>query len=298
MSAVERDTPRILLPRLPHLAFMEKRARPYPGLSPIDDADWIVNYADTPQQLDYRARLISERRKDVIGSLPEGEAAAGELFSVLIAHLDDTRGWSRRDAVVQCPGHARVELDEADPLGSIGRLVSEDFCILMRGPRDVAYRLVAAVVCFPSNWSLADKMGRSLSAIHDPVPDYDEDVARRVNRVFDGIRTGGLMVRHNWILQSCADLHAPPRPALALHQLCPRDVLLRSERQTFRRLEASGAVAFGIRTSMAPLSGLDRREVEGLIAAVQAQSDATVAYKGGAALRESVMSHLRARLGP
>ena len=33
-------------------------------------------------------------------------------------------------------------------------------------------------MCFPAGWRLAEKAMRPLTAIHDPVPDYDADIAR------------------------------------------------------------------------------------------------------------------------
>jgi hypothetical protein len=47
--------------------------------------------------------------------------------------------------------------------------------------------LTAAVLCFPASWHLADKIGRPLTTIHVPVKVYDETLARRVQRLFDGV---------------------------------------------------------------------------------------------------------------
>ena len=242
----------ILLDRLPVMPFVDTRL---PGLAPLDDADWITDQPDGPAQLAYRAELIDTRRDEVIAMLPQARTACDELY---------------RDVTGKEAGE--------DPLGDLGRRVTEDFCILDREEGAEEYRLVAAVLCFPSHWVLAEKMGQPLTEIHGPVPDYDGDLARRVNRVFEAIRPAPMLVRHNWMLHSSPELFAPLGQAAA-----GGEVYLRSERQTFRRLKGTGAVVFGIRTSVMPVTGLEPEEARALLAAMDAQSPETVAYKGGAA---------------
>ncbi|MEL7345763.1 MAG: DUF3445 domain-containing protein [Pseudomonadota bacterium] len=253
---------------------MDARAMRYPGLSPLDDANWLVDQPDGAAQVAYRGKLIDERRGDVIACLPEGEDASAELLDDLTLHL------------------GLEGVDQRDPLSTIGRLVCEDFCILARGA-EPEYRLVAAVLCFPSHWVLAEKIGKPLTVIHDPVPDYGDDLAARVNRVFEAIRPEQMLVRQNWMLHSDPELFAPRGRAKA-----GGAVYLRSERQTFRRLKRTGAVVFGIRTSVAPVSGLTDAERLGLLGALEAQSEAMIRYKGGAKFHAYARQVLAEEPGP
>ena len=49
--------------------------------------------------------------------------------------------------------------------------------------------MTAGVVCFPTRWSPAAKIGRSMAQIHDPVPRYDT-IAPAVDRLFEMGRAG------------------------------------------------------------------------------------------------------------
>jgi len=246
----------ITLPRLPVLAFMEPRGARGPALSPLDPQDWLTDWPDHVAQVAYRQQLITERRGDVIACLPEGHAAADELCRMVL-------------------GGAR----EGDPLEAVGRWASEDFCLLQKPAEGGEYRLVAGVLCFPSHWSLTEKLGQPLTAIHGPVPGYANDLARRVNRVFEALRVEQPLIRWNWLLQSEAELHMPP----GHERRADGPFYLRAERQTFRRMPETEAVAFGIRTAVMPISGLSGAEARALMAAMDAQPGAMVAYKGGAA---------------
>ena len=83
----------------------------------------------------------------------------------------------RSDAGITCPdGHVQP-LDFDDPLRTLGQIVQEDICLLQK--RGDEHVLTGAVLCFPASWRLADKAGRPLIGIHDTVPEYDSDIARR-----------------------------------------------------------------------------------------------------------------------
>lgn len=86
-------------------------------------------------------------------------------------------------------------------------LVQEDLCLMRRGPG--GWRLAAASVSFPSSWSLRDKFGRTLDALHEPVPGYAGTMAVRMARVFDNLRVGIPVTRMNWSLYGDAHLHHP-----------------------------------------------------------------------------------------
>ncbi|MEO0763611.1 MAG: heme-dependent oxidative N-demethylase subunit alpha family protein, partial [Pseudomonadota bacterium] len=159
-----------------------------PGLRPMTGG-WTQVLADHAAQLALRDRLVAERRDAVIAMLDKGRAPAGELLSLLSAEGDRGGAFPRveRPEALRRADGALVPVDRGDPMATVARLVAEDFCLLTRRDGEAEYRLVAAALCFPSRWSLAEKLGRPMTAIHDPVPDYDADLARRVARVFDAL---------------------------------------------------------------------------------------------------------------
>src|SRR5208282_2959940 len=108
-------------------------------------------------------------------------------------------------------------------------------------------------------WSLADKVGRSLSSIHGPVPGYEEELAGPSHAFFDRLQRSRPVWRLNWTLLPDPALHQPDpgrRRAAAPSRLDPsRDIWFRVERQTLRRLTGT-AIAFTIRTYVTNLSDL------------------------------------------
>ena len=170
----------------------------------------------------------------------------------------------------------------------------------MAGPR---YRLVAGVLCFPSHWRLADKLGRPLEVIHEPVPGFADGLAATVDRFFATLQVARPVWRVNWSLVDTPQLFLPPEhraerkaspPSAAGEQLW-----LRVERQTLRRLPRSGDVLFGIRTHLAPLAAVidGPAAARALAARVREMPPAMAAYKGIAAIRDALLEWLDGRAG-
>jgi hypothetical protein len=122
--------------------------------------------------------------------------------------------------------------------------------------QDNEHVLTAACLCFPSSWSLSEKIGKPLIKIHEPVPSYDEDLARRVQRLFDVIRVDHPMFRVNTLIYSDPNLHQP-RTMSARRSISKNDKLwVRSEFQSLIRLRDSKSVIFGIHNTIVPLQNL------------------------------------------
>ncbi len=108
-------------------------------------------------------------------------------------------------------------------------------------------RLTAGVLCFPASWSLAEKFGAGLEAIHGYIDEYTEEMAARVRRMFDAIRPEQLLWRANFLRYAEADLHQPRR-IIEAKPMPKTGGFVRVERQTLRKLPRTGAVVFGIHT--------------------------------------------------
>lgn len=171
--------------------------------------------------------------------------------------------------------------------------VQEDLCLLLR--HDDGWRLDAGVVCFPSMWRIADKLGLPLTAVHGPVPAYAEELAARVDRFLDRLRPERPVWRRNWLVHTSPELHQPEPPAPEKDPPdVPEGMWLRSERQTLRRLPGSGAILFTIRTQQAPLAVVAFRPAvaSALAGAVGSWSDDLVAYRSAGSWRAPVLAWL------
>ena len=179
------------------------------------------------------------------------------------------------------------------PIVAASRLVQEDLCVLVRSD---AWRLEAACVCFPSRWALATKIGRTLDEIHAPVPSYDQELSGPTSSVFDRLRPERSFWRLNWSLLDSPDLFQPTSARAA-----PGGDLdqwyFRVERQTLRRLPASDAIVFTIRTYVTSAAVMCRR-VEGFAQLLVHALDTTPApmqdYKGWRGVAERLRASLDA----
>ena len=276
------------------------------GLKALHLDDWIEVDEDFAGQLAERRRLLDQRRGEVLGALPESAAGQAELLELLLEHLPKRfPGHYRRSngELAELVTGERFDLAawRAAPLELAGRLVQEDFCLLQRG--EPAYRLVAGVLCFPSHWRLADKLGRPLEVIHEPVPGFAGGLAAIVDRFFANLQVARPVWRVNWSLVDTPQLFLPPehralRKVIAAEN-AGEQLWLRVERQTLRRLPRSGDVLFGIRTHLAPLAAaIDRpAAARALAARVREMPPAMAAYKGIAAIRDALLSWLESRAG-
>jgi hypothetical protein len=113
--------------------------------------------------------------------------------------------------------------------------------------------LEAAVLCAPSRSRLAEKIGRPLLEVHAPVPFYAHRLGAPVDRFMRLLKPGRIALRQNWSVVDDPALFQPggkhrtvADPTITSENAGHR-LFLRTERQTFRLLERSGSVLFGIR---------------------------------------------------
>jgi len=151
--------------------------------------------------------------------------------------------------------HLKSELEDA------ASYVSDDLCI-MEQDESGAWCLTAASLCAPTYWSLQKNIGLPLGGLHQVVPGGDPELASRIDRIFSGMRTDQIFQRYNWTVQVGNERFTPSSEPLktAAAAMTKEDALrqlhLRVERQTIRKLPATGAVLFTIRICLDPLEAV------------------------------------------
>ena len=218
-----------------------------PAIKPLDPQDWLLIDEAYAGQMRERERLIADHRDSVIMLDAQALEAAEELLEQALLFMQSLPGFEVENETVICPDHRRVTVLAHDPLATLGRLFQNDFCILQK--IDDEHVLTGAVLCFPASWTLAEKFIRPLSVIHDLVPDYDANIEKRVQRLFDGVKADRPLWRFNALHYAKPDLYQPRRhddPRTPLKRGTAR--YFRSERQTLVRLPTTNAVIFGIHT--------------------------------------------------
>lgn len=279
------------LARMTIRPWMEKRSAHPPGVAPLDPAAWLHRDETFAAQMAMRDALVAERPGAVIACLPEGEGAAAELTALLEAEILARHGAAPDgDGIRRADG---VRIPRAlPPMHAAARLAQEDMLILARPEGSEEHVLVAGALCFPANWTLSEKIGRALMRIHVPVEEYDQRLGARVQRLHDGLQPGRPLWRANWNFAAGPALHTPTPEAEKMtrrkERAAPqdwRDAWLRVERQTLMRLPRSGAVAFGVRSLIAPLTGCTEEDWQGFARAfAELPDDAARENKAGAAI--------------
>ena len=143
----------------------------------------------------------------------------------------------------------------------------EDMCLLTRRPGEAAYRLTGAAVAFPTDWRIADKLGRPMIALHTPIHGYAEQLGSPVDQFMAKLKPERIYGRCNWFVSPTPALRwlAEDLPQAQFAHVTPENagetLFVRSERQTLRKLPESGAIVFTIGIYLAPLGTLSRENV-------------------------------------
>ena len=234
----------VLQSRLPFAPWADPRTRRLPGIVPLDMAEWIDIDDAYAGQMALRDGLIANRPEAVHGLTEAARPAADELYAMLLELLPGL-GFVLDEGSALRPDGVRVPLDPGQPLLTLGRLVQEDLMLMLPGESG-EHVLAGAVLCFPAGWTLAEKFGQPMGRIHVPVAIYTEDVAKRVQRLLDGVQPGRPLVRGT-AHHSNAPLFNPRTEAMG--RAITGDLpFLRVERQCLLRLPQTRAVLFSVHT--------------------------------------------------
>ena len=172
------------------------------------------------------------------------------------------------DAVQVLPGSeaAIAELGEllgvAGDLAAIASASHEDWNLLTQPEPGGPFVLVAGAVGYPTDWQIADKVGKPVRAVHQPTHGFAERLADPVDHFMDKLDPRDLFGRTNmFVLASDAFRYMPTVPmAERFAHVTPDNagetLYVRCERETLRRLPRSRAIVFGIGIYRAPLGSL------------------------------------------
>ena len=218
-----------------------------PGTRPISPDEWIICDDAFSQQMALRDKLIETKKDKVLAISDEAQEAAVELLKMTLDFCVSKLGYKKNINKIIRPDKVSVEIDLNEPMTVLGRLVQNDFCILQK--KDNQHVLTAAALCFPASWSLEEKFLKPLIDIHIPVKAYDDNIAKRVERLFNGLQINHPVWRFNALYYEDPNLFQPRSVNKPRRKPAPNKVkYFRSERQTVIKLPESGAIIFGIHT--------------------------------------------------
>lgn len=146
-----------------------------------------------------------------------------------------------------------------DPLDWVGRQVQEDLLIL-----NEEGELISGQLCFPSGWSLEEKLGKHFMSIHEPLPDRLTPMIEAAGKLMERIPQGRSIQRTNWGFRITDDLDMSTQHGVRYREMLKptetwsvedvaEKVFVRIEYQTLHRLP-SGNVLFTIHTYLSPIA--------------------------------------------
>ncbi|MGB7345817.1 MAG: DUF3445 domain-containing protein [Pirellulaceae bacterium] len=193
-----------------------------------------------------------------------------------------------------------IEIDDTAPLLSISQHVQEDLAI-MSGNADAGFPLIAGSICFPNGWSVTEKLGQSLLAIHSPVPEYASVLHAATERLMNALRSNRPVWRMNWGIRPSEQLDQSTIHISMLDTARQRITAenagetcwFRVERQTLAQLPSTKAVLFTIHTHQCPLDELTRSQKETLRGVLQSCPVETLKYKGIYPMLDAVTTFLK-----
>lgn len=177
----------------------------------LDVENWLTvdkNYMD---EHEVRSQLLETEKSKVLQCLPESYDACLEALEEVVEFLcqrfsnvfeqkkcgDETTVHNKMTGETFCFGGKNKDVD---PLEIAVRLTMEDLSILMKNEEDEYYLLVlescfhiqidrltdmnsaASASLFPVGWTVQDRIGWTISKLHNPVPLWHQQVANSVSK--------------------------------------------------------------------------------------------------------------------
>jgi len=247
--------------------------------------DFFRPWHRPPDILQQRQLWLRHDPASYVAVLPE----CGELLQEFI-------GLIRETGVDPNPANVSQTESNLETVIGLGGALEPDFLLLKVG-EDSSPRLLGGCVCFPSSWSLEEKMGQPLDIIHSVVPGLDDQLGERIRQFLRGLAPGVAWLRENWGLSRSAELNH--HPFRLLPKLDPSvrldEVWLRVEHQALVALPCAGGILFGIRIAVHPLSEVRQNpEISaGLRRALETMPEQMAHYKGIAPARSALIAMLR-----
>ena len=270
------------------------------GLKPINEENWLEIDGKFKEEINLKKNLLSSNKTEVLQSSTDSQAAQEELLELITNHLEeyhsDKYDFDGKIIHVKATKES-VDLLNKDlvPIETASLLVQED--LILMNPRGDEFCLEAASLSAPSHWSLTDKFSKNLMNVHEGVPSYKEKIGNRVNQIFNKLPTDKILERLNWSLFDSPNLFQPLRSKthIKIKKKVVKDLYLRVERQTIRKLPVHGSIVFTIRVHVDPLLSISKNQdlLNGLDLAIKNLPQEMKDYKSINKIEKEVLAWIR-----
>lgn len=212
------------------------------GIRPLELREWFIFDEHAEVELRQKFELTQSHWSSVYASMDGVDDEVDEVVAAINNHL-----------TTHHPERTRASDPALPPLAAVGLNLQEDLVLMVRRKNSLVFG--AGSVCFPNRWDLKSKIGRTMRAVHEPVPDLNNQLGTAIDDFLDRLTPDKPVWRLGWGVIDTDDLYqptdgtAPARPKNPQ----PDGHYLRVERETIRVFPQTGCVLFTIRTFMSPL---------------------------------------------
>lgn len=256
---------------------------------PANFFQWTSEYARLTAERKHWIETTPER---CLALLPEGVALLEETAA--FAMLSGSHG--QENSFLESRVQESGLLTSTATLKRLGCGWEPDFLLLKPEPTG-AVRLVAGCVCFPSSWSLEEKIGHPIESIHGVVPGLNAAIGPQIHGFLTKLHPGVAWLRSNWGLTRSPELNQHPSRNLPRldNSITLEEVWLRVEHQALIALPQSNGVLFGIRLSVHPLGTIraDPELAPRLVRSLQTMPEPMAVYKGLGAAKDKLIQLLQ-----
>jgi len=235
------------------------------GLKPINTKNWLEIDDNFKNENNLKKNLLSSRRHEVFQANDNSHSAQKELLKMVTEHLkkyhSEKYSFKDQNIFIKATGESINLLDSnTPPIETASLLVQEDLILMM--PKKNKFYLEAAVLTSPSHWSLVEKFSKNLIDLHEGVPGYEEKIGSRVDEIFNKLPSDRILERLNWSIYDSPELFQPvgSKPEVTMKRKDIRDLHLRVERQTIRKIPDQGSIVFTVRVHVDPLLSISKEQ--------------------------------------
>lgn len=243
---------------------------------------------------DATGSLLAERRSWLAAEPHRYAALRPECRPVLKEFAELAAAWGALERESAFPPFSAPGAPGTGAIQELGAALEPDVLFLLPAGAG-GFQLCGGALCFPSNWSLEEKIGCTLESIHSVVPGLNPAIGSSIQHFLAKLKPGAAFFRDNWGIAATAELNLHPSrriPAPALPVALDR-LWLRVERQVLFALPASGGIVFGIRIELHRLDGLANQAAGvGLRRALAMMPSEVIRYKGLESVYPQIMGML------
>jgi len=262
------------------------------GLRELNEANWLEGGLDLADQLTERKRIILQNRGQVFQEITGHDEGVNYFAKKIVENLAEHHpAYSLSGSTIQNKELGiKVDLTADHAFVQLSQVIAEDLCLLHY--EDNVWRLVVAVVIFPSRWNLLEKIGKSMDQIHAPVPGYKTQLQPFITESFNKIKPERPVWRKNWSLHESELLHEP-----FFKEIPPviDKFWWRTERQTLTASADSKYLLFTIRNRSEPFFWLkeDPQAAANFAATLATLTPEMLEYKHLVDTRDQLLNYLK-----